>query len=117
MPSLQQQLYEIVELGKQSLATSGDYRNFYIGSDSNYYAHIIDPVTAKPVEHRLASVSVTAPTCIEADALATALFVMGPQRGMAWVNAHPTYEAFFIVRDGPETFRHAMSPGFKTLIK
>ena len=117
VPSGKQHLYEILELKNHAMATSGDYRNFYVGNDGNHYAHIIDPLTGKPVTHQLASVSVIAPTCIEADALATALYVMGPQRGMAWVEAHDGIEAFFIVRDRSEDFRHAATPGFKSLIR
>jgi thiamine biosynthesis lipoprotein len=117
IPSDQQQLYEILELSNHAMATSGDYRNYYVGTDSNHYAHIIDPVTARPVTHKLASVSVIAPTCLQADALATALFVMGPERGIPWVNGHENIEAFFIVREGPDEFKHAATDGFKALIR
>lgn len=63
-----------------SLATSGDYRNF-IEREGKKYSHTIDPRTLKPIEHSLASVSVIAETCMEADALATGLMVMGPETG------------------------------------
>ncbi|HSG72903.1 MAG TPA: FAD:protein FMN transferase [Planctomycetaceae bacterium] len=63
-----------------ALATSGDYRNF-IEREGKKYSHTIDPRTLKPIEHSLASVSVIAETCMEADALATGLMVMGPETG------------------------------------
>ena len=75
-------VYEVVSLEDRALATSGDYRNFTV-VDGTRYSHTIDPTTGRPVTHRLASVSVVAPTCAEADALATALNVLGPQRGFA----------------------------------
>jgi len=75
-------IYEVIELSEGALATSGDYRNFTV-VDGVRYAHTIDPTTGRPVEHSLASVSVVAPTCAEADALATALSVLGPKRGLA----------------------------------
>lgn len=74
-------VHEVIELEGGALATSGDYRNFTI-VDGERYSHTIDPTTGRPVEHRLASVSVVARTCAEADALATALNVLGPERGL-----------------------------------
>lgn len=73
---------EIVELNRRSLATSGNQRNRHL-IDGHAYGHILDPVTGHPVEGTLASVSVLADSCMEADAWATALFVLGEQRGLA----------------------------------
>lgn len=65
-----------------SIATSGDYRiNFE--KDGKRYSHLIDPRTGRPVSHVLASASVFAPTCAEADAWATAMMILGPEDGMA----------------------------------
>lgn len=65
-----------------SMATSGDYRNFF-EVDGVQYSHTIDPRTAKPIEHGTASVSVIAEGCMEADAWATAINVLGPHDGIA----------------------------------
>lgn len=65
-----------IELENEAIATSGDYRNFK-EYDGVRYSHIIDPRTGYPVTHNLNSVSVIAPTCIEADAFATAFLVLG----------------------------------------
>ncbi len=65
-----------------AMATSGDYRNYY-ERDGVRYSHTIDPRTGRPIRHRLASVTVLAPTAAEADAWATALNVLGPEEGMA----------------------------------
>lgn len=69
-----------IELRNDAMATSGDYRN-YFESKGNVYSHLLDPRTGRPVKHRLASVSVIADKCINADALATALMVLGPAEG------------------------------------
>ncbi len=65
----------------QAMATSGDYRNFF-EVDGVRYSHTIDPRTARPVEHDLASVSVVAETCMQADAWATAMNVLGAEAGL-----------------------------------
>lgn len=63
-----------------AMATSGDYRN-YFEVDGKRYSHTIDPRTGRPVDHSLASVTVIAPTCMMADGWATALTVLGEERG------------------------------------
>ena len=90
-------IYEVVELRDQALATSGDYRNFTVVQGTRY-SHTIDPTTGRPVTHHLASVSVVASTCAEADALATALNVLGPQRGLALAEREGL-AALFLVGD------------------
>ena len=64
----------------QAMATSGDYRNFF-EVEGVRYSHTIDPRTGKPIDHGLASVSVLGPSCMEADAWATALSVLGEGKG------------------------------------
>lgn len=66
----------------QSMATSGDYRNFF-EVDGTRYSHTIDPRNARPVDHTLASVSVVTESCMAADAWATAINVLGPDEGLA----------------------------------
>lgn len=64
-----------------SVATSGDYRNYY-ERDGKRYSHTIDPRTGYPLQHRLASVTVITDSCAEADGLATALNVLGAEAGL-----------------------------------
>lgn len=79
-PGLRQP-FRIVPLTNAALATSGDYRNaFYYEGDR--YSHTIDPATGRPVTHSATAVTVIAPTAMRADALATALLVLGPERGL-----------------------------------
>ena len=73
-------------LPSQSMATSGDYRN-YFEVDGQRYSHTIDPRTGIPVDHQLASVSVIADTCMAADAWATAINVLGLEAGIAVAEA------------------------------
>ena len=77
------QAYQILTLTDEALATSGDYRN-YFENQGQRYSHIIDPTTGKPITHNLESVTVISATTAQADALATALMVMGPERGYAF---------------------------------
>lgn len=75
--------YAIVELDGMAVSTSGDYRSLH-EIDGERVSHTLDPRTLRPVQHRLAAVSVLDATTARADALATALSVMGPDTGLAW---------------------------------
>ncbi len=86
----------VVPLQDAALATSGDYRNYFERYGVRY-SHIIDPRTLRPIRHRLASVSVLDPSCARADALATALLVLGEEHGYATALAHHI-PALFLLR-------------------
>jgi thiamine biosynthesis lipoprotein len=77
----------IIAVNNQAIATSGDYVNYY-EIEGIRYSHTIDPTTAKPVQHQLASTVVITDTCAAADAWATALLVLGPQRAYDIANKH-----------------------------
>lgn len=99
-------LFQIRILKGQALATSGDYRN-YLEVDGRIWTHVIDPRTGRPVENGVTSSSVLADSAVFADGLATALMVMGPEKGIPLVNRLPGVECLLIVRklDGTlETF-------------
>ena len=70
----------VVPLANAGLATSGDYRNYFV-YDGHHYSHILNPSTGRPVGHSAASVSVLSDSCMQADAWATAMLVLGPERG------------------------------------
>lgn len=76
------EIHTIVKLDDHGLATSGDYRQFR-ALDGALVSHTIDPRTGRPVAHGLASVTVVAADAARADALATAMSVLGPDEGMA----------------------------------
>ncbi|WP_146590148.1 FAD:protein FMN transferase [Puniceibacterium confluentis] len=88
----------VVSLRSEALATSGDLINSYVLA-GHRYSHIIDPRRMAPSDSALASVSVFAPRAITADALATALFAMGPENGPAFAE-QAAVDALFLSRDG-----------------
>jgi thiamine biosynthesis lipoprotein len=98
--ALPRQLHTALGLDDQSLATSGDYRN-YFEVNGQRYSHTIDPATGRPVTHDLTSVSVLADDCLTADALATAIEVLGPERGMKLAERE-NVSIYQIVRKGSE---------------
>lgn len=80
-------LGEIVVLENRAIATSGTTKDFF-EQDGRRYSHSLDPATGRPVEHPAMAVSVVADTAMEADAWATALLVLGPERGIALAQTH-----------------------------
>ncbi|MEY4187743.1 MAG: Thiamine biosynthesis lipoprotein ApbE precursor [Planctomycetota bacterium] len=74
-------LHKILELTEKSIATSGDYRNFFV-IENQRYSHVLDPRTGRPVADPPASVSVTHASCMTADGLATAMMVLGAEKGL-----------------------------------
>lgn len=100
----------VIEVDGMALATSGDYRNYFM-SDGKRFSHTIDPKTGAPVEHQLASVSVLAKSCIEADAFATALLVLGEEKGFDFAKKH-NLNAYFIYRDADQ-YKIRVTDGFK----
>lgn len=95
--SVQKKLY----LTDVAMATSGDYRN-YFEQDGKRYSHTIDPRTGHPITHQLASVTVISSSCMEADAYATAIMVLGPDKGMTFANQN-NLAIFMIIKNG-DTF-------------
>ncbi len=89
-------IHRVVPLRDRAMATSGDYRNRR-EVEGGWVSHTIDPRTGRPVEHRLASVSVIADRCVVADGLATALEVLGPDDGYA-LAVERGWAALFLVR-------------------
>lgn len=96
-----------LEASDGSIATSGDFDRFFIDERGRRWHHIIDPRTGRPASHT-ASVTVVAPSGLYADALATAVFVLGANRGLAMLARLPLHaEAVIISTDGTMHF----SPG------
>lgn len=93
-----QSAHAIISLSDKGIATSGNYRNYYI-KDGRKYAHTISPVTGAPVEHSLLSATVVAQDCATADAVATALMVMGLEKGKEMLEEREDLEAYLIYSD------------------
>lgn len=92
-------LYSIIALEDKAMATSGNYRNFYV-RDSVKISHTIDPATGYPVNHSLLSATVIAKDCMTADAYATAIMVMGKDKAIALDEELDEIEVFLIYDDG-----------------
>lgn len=105
----QQRAQHIIPLESMSVATSGDYRN-YFEVDGQRFSHTIDPRTGRPVTHQLASVSVFHPSNAWADAWATALLVVGEQEAMQMAIEN-SLKVLLLIRDG-EQWRSIASPEF-----
>jgi thiamine biosynthesis lipoprotein len=91
-----------------AVATSGNYEK-YVKIGNERYCHIIDPQTGRPVKG-MAGVTVIAPTAVEADAMSTALFVLGPERGTAVLKKLRNCHAIFIPDRQP--LKLLVTPGF-----
>ncbi|TAM05681.1 MAG: FAD:protein FMN transferase [Paraburkholderia sp.] len=88
----------VIELGNAAIATSGDYRH-WADIDGMRISHTMDPRTGSPLHGEIASVTVIAPNCTDADAYATALMVLGMKEGRA-LAVQRNLDALFIVRGG-----------------
>lgn len=108
-----QRVHRIVPLQGLSMATSGDYRNYY-EIDGRRICHEIDPATRSPIANRLASVTVIHEECMFADAMSTALIVLGLERGLALARAQ-RLAAFFIVREADGRLRDVASDAFTAI--
>ena len=93
------------------MATSGNYRNFF-EHGSKKYSHIIDPRTGYAIESNIASVTVIAKSCMDADAVATALNVMSLESGKQMVEDNDEIEAFWVVNED-EGFKTVKSTGME----
>jgi thiamine biosynthesis lipoprotein len=97
-------LYGILRLKDGSVATSGTYRRVVLDNKGVTRSHIIDPRTGYPATHDVVSATVIHPDCGMADALATAVLVLGEKDGLALLDRIPGASGFVIVhRDGVYT--------------
>ena len=108
------EIYKVIPLDGRAVATSGDYRN-YFEKDGIRYCHIIDPRSGRPISHKLASVSVVAQSCTRADALATALMVLGPEAGYN-LAVEEELAALFLVKSRTG-FVEQMTPRFEKVLQ
>lgn len=98
-PRDKRELLTSVYINDKAISTSGDYEKFFF-HEKKRVSHIIDPRTGMPVSDVPASVSIIAPDCMTADALATAVFVMGPEKGMSVLKRMTSIEALIAVDQG-----------------
>lgn len=113
----QQEIQTVLSVSNIGLATSGNYREFYY-KDGKKYAHTIDPHSGKPILSNLLSATIIAPTCVQADAYATACMVLGTEKALKFCEDSPELECYLIYSDEDGNFKVIYSKGFeKYLIK
>lgn len=109
-------LQKRIQLREGALATSGNYRRYYLDAAGNKVAHTLDPRTGRSVLSRLLSVTVAAPTCAEADALGTMFLAMGADDALAAVQRMPGVAVYFILAGEGDTYEEYISPAMEPLI-
>lgn len=108
-------LYSIIALQDKGMATSGNYRNFYV-RDSVKISHTINPKTGYPIAQNLLSATVIADDCMTADAYATALMVMGTDKAIALDSALSEIQVFLIYSDETGEFKTFASEELKPFL-
>jgi thiamine biosynthesis lipoprotein len=104
-----QDLEAIIKISDEALATSGNYRKFYIENGVKY-SHTIDPHTGYPALSNLLSATILANDCGTADGIATACMVMGLDKAIEFIQVHPELKAYFIYSDKDGNFNTWTSP-------
>jgi thiamine biosynthesis lipoprotein len=101
-------LQAVLELKDKAIATSGNYRKFYVENGIKY-SHHIDPKTGNISKNSLLSVSIIASECALADGVATGCIVMGKEKAIEFLSNHPEFEAYLVYSDSNGNFKTWMS--------
>ena len=109
---IEQSLLGSVDLTNSSLATSGDYQNFF-EKNGVIYSHIINSKKGSPSQSKITSVSIIAPNCILADGLATSIMAMGVNRGLSLIESYYNVEGLIIVRNNDNSLEMYQSSGLQ----
>lgn len=105
-----------INLTEKAMATSGNYRNYYESGEITY-AHTINPKTGMSVPSDILSASILANDCLTADAYATACMVLGLQKAIKLIEAHPDLEACIIyANEDKSDFKYYLTEGFEERI-
>lgn len=106
-----------VALQDMAMATSGNYKKFYV-EDGKKYTHIIDPKTGMPAKNSLLSASVVARDCMTADAYATSFMVMGLDRSKDFLATHQNLRlSVFFIYDDQGTTKTYISQDFPSRVR
>ncbi len=108
-------LQAIIKISDRALATSGNYRKFYVENGIKY-SHTIDPLTGYPVKNRLLSATILAEDCATADGIATACMVMGKEKAVEFIGNHIEFSAFFVFTDDDGNYVTWISESLKGFI-
>lgn len=112
------QLKRIVSLENLAMASSGNYRKFWVDAETGEkYVHTIDPKTGYTKNSKVLATSVVAKTCAEADAYATALMAMDLEDSKTLLETRSLLDAYIIFLDENGQPQEYMTPGFESLVK
>ncbi len=111
----EREIYSVINITDISMATSGNYRQFYI-EEGVKYSHTIDPFSGYPARNNLLSSTVFTVDCLSADAYATAFMVMGLEKSIKFVENEPELEAYFIYSDEIGNYKTYASKAIKNKI-
>ncbi len=107
----------IVGLKDKALATSGNYRKFWVDQATGIkYAHTIDPISGFPARNQLLSATLIANNCMDADGYATACMVMGTEKALKFIENKPDLEAYLIYSDENGDWQVAQTSGFGSYV-
>jgi thiamine biosynthesis lipoprotein len=109
------ELQTILNVTDKAMATSGNYRNFYV-KEGKKYAHTIDPKTGYPVQHTLLSATVLTDRCAKADAYATSFMVLGMDGAKQILERHKELMAYLIYTDSKGNLAVWYSPSLEDKI-
>jgi thiamine biosynthesis lipoprotein len=110
------ELVAVFPLKNASVATSGSYRKYY-ELDGIKYSHAISPKTGHPVNHTLLSVTLITDSCSLADAYATAIMIMGLEKGKVFLDNHPELGAYLVYSDSNGELKSYVTPDIKKALK
>jgi thiamine biosynthesis lipoprotein len=106
----------IVEISGKSLATSGNYRKFFVENGVKY-AHTINPKTGYPAKNTLLSATIIADDCMTADAYATVCMASGLEKSLEVLKKVKGLEAYLIYNDDEGKYQTYVTEGLKGMIK
>ncbi len=109
-------LSQRIQLSDAAMATSGNYRRFYLDADGNKIAHTIDPQTGRSFISTLLSATVVAPTCAEADALGTMLMAMGTDLAIEFSQQNPELGVYLIIAGQDGEYEEYISASMQGMI-
>lgn len=109
-------LKAIAKIENMAIASSGNYRKFFV-EDGVKYSHHIDPKTGYPTKNNLLSASIFSKQCINSDATATGILVMGLEKAKLYFAKHPEIEGYLIYSDEKGNFQTFETPGLKSIIE
>jgi thiamine biosynthesis lipoprotein len=108
-----QSLQAIIKITDKAIATSGNYRKFYV-EDGVKYSHHVDPKTGYTTKNTLLSISIVADECVMADGVATGCLVMGKEKAIIFLDEHPEFEAYMVFSDENGNFKTWTSEKLKS---